>query len=178
MSLSISALESKTGPELLDLYNGAAASLGEKAVNRFADKSAAVRRTADILKRAEEKTNKKAASRAEVTFPKAGTFEAQPLPEAPTAVAAGATTDTPATAATAAKAIDPRPALHALSDTPPAKMKALRAPKVASAPSVSNWIRYVSVSDPKYTIRISPKSIERAGAPTDPFGKKMIPAAN
>lgn len=47
--------------------------------------------------------------------------------------------------------------------------------KKSAAPS-GNWVRYVSPTDPKYTIRISLRNIERLGPPKDPWGKKMVPA--
>lgn len=46
----------------------------------------------------------------------------------------------------------------------------------ASASPSGNWVRYVSATDPKYTIRISLRNIERLGPPKDPWGKKMVPA--
>lgn len=39
------------------------------------------------------------------------------------------------------------------------------------------WVRYVSTQDEKYTLVISPRSIERSGVPLDPWGKKMVVAA-
>lgn len=186
MTISTSTLETKSGPELIDLYNGAAASLGEKLVNRFNTKESAVRRTADILKRLEEKREGKAAA------PKA------PAPAVPAAapaakpsVSAGETGSAlvngkavPLSALEPGCLAGPDPKLVLRKET--AKVLAEAAPvvqakapkKAASSPSVSNWVRYVSVQDPKYTIRISPKSVERAGAPTDPYGKVMIPATN
>lgn len=39
----------------------------------------------------------------------------------------------------------------------------------------SGWVRLMSPEDETYTLVISPKVLEEAGAPTDPWGNEMVP---
>lgn len=53
----------------------------------------------------------------------------------------------------------------------------LRMPRGGSGGGGGGWVRYKSPSDPSYTILISPKSLARWGAPSDPDGEEMIPVS-
>lgn len=53
---------------------------------------------------------------------------------------------------------------------------ALRRPMRGRGTGGGGWVRYRSPTDPSYTILVSPKSLERWGAPLDPDSDEMIPA--
>lgn len=53
---------------------------------------------------------------------------------------------------------------------PHAAMKPMKRP----GKPTNGWVRYQSITEPKYTIMISPKSLEEWGAPTDPWGDEMV----
>jgi hypothetical protein len=46
---------------------------------------------------------------------------------------------------------------------------------IKKAAAGSKWIRLESTNDSRYTVVISPKSLEACGAPVDPWGDEMVP---
>lgn len=46
--------------------------------------------------------------------------------------------------------------------------------KQSNRPAAGGWVRYESVNEPKYILRISPRALEDHGAPTDPWGDGTV----
>lgn len=47
----------------------------------------------------------------------------------------------------------------------------------ALRPPAGGWIKFESVNDEDYILRLSPKAFENHGAPTDPWGDEMVVSA-
>ena len=43
----------------------------------------------------------------------------------------------------------------------------------ATRPPAGGWVKFVSKNDDEYILRLSPRALEKAGGPTDPWGDKM-----